>query len=177
MNKIFFAIWLLGSFVLVPILFFRWLKARNRFRKALKEFEEEINRSRKDSQIIVRPLYYQPDGTPYPGPMAWRKWARDLERLGEKRRLGYDKLDNGIEISTVWLGLDYSLTGDKPLIFETMAFAPAKKTLRLGNKTRTFLHDEIDVARYSTAVEARHGHTLMVNKYKHLKSIAQIMDS
>ena len=65
-------------------------------------------------------------------------------------------LPNKKWVSTVWLGLDYSLGStwtNKPLIFETMVFINKKK-----------LH-ELDVERYSTEIEARKGHNKMCAKW------------
>ncbi|MCK5605070.1 hypothetical protein KAR91_24485 [Candidatus Pacearchaeota archaeon] len=38
------------------------------------------------------------------------------ERVGVSKKLGF------IEVSTVFLGIDHSFTGGKPLLFETMVF-------------------------------------------------------
>jgi hypothetical protein len=72
------------------------------------------------------------------------EWSRWFETAN--RRVALDKKD-GIEVSTVFLGLDYSFGGAaRPLLFETMIF---------GGK-----HDEMQV-RCSTWEEAEEQHKTM----------------
>ena len=59
-----------------------------------------------------------------------------------------------IEISTVFLGLDHSFGGKKPLLFETMIF---------GGKL------DQEQERYTTWEQAEKGHKGMVNKVKEVK--------
>ena len=47
------------------------------------------------------------------------KWAKWLETAN--RRVAKDNID-GVEISTVFLGLDHAFGEAKPLLFETMIF-------------------------------------------------------
>jgi hypothetical protein len=55
-----------------------------------------------------------------------------------------------LEVSTVWLGLDYSFgMGGPPLIFETMVFGDSEES-------------ELCCERYATESQAREGHTAMV---------------
>lgn len=54
-------------------------------------------------------------------------------------------------VSTVWLGLDHSLGGYPPVIFETMVFVKDETS-----EDRKLL--DLDAARYSTEHEARVGH-------------------
>jgi len=86
---------------------------------------------------------------------------KDMKEWGEKlhdityKRVVEDTLPNGLWISTVWLGMDYSFGDDTPpLIFESMAFRN-KDDMR-----------ELDCARYATEEEAVAGHKLMVEKWK-----------
>jgi hypothetical protein len=62
-------------------------------------------------------------------------------------------LVNDFEISTVWLGLDYSFQG-RPIIFETM----------VRHKGR-----EIFLKRYSTLAEAEAGHQALTHKFESRK--------
>lgn len=74
--------------------------------------------------ISERPMYYRPDGTPYPGTddAATMAWAKDFEDMG-LRRVGDTALWWGGRVSTVWLGLDHGHgMSHKPLIFESMVF-------------------------------------------------------
>ena len=68
------------------------------------------------------------------------KWAKWFEPA--KRHIGNDTI-NGVRVSTVFLGLDYSFGGSKPLLFETMIF---------GGKNEGYQE------RYSTKEEAIKGH-------------------
>jgi len=64
-----------------------------------------------------------------------------------------DVLKNGLYVSTVWVGIDYSLVGGEPLIFETMVFPNKGDWL------------DLDMERYSTEKEALAGHREMVKKW------------
>ena len=70
------------------------------------------------------------------------EWANNFERI-ENRRVAETTLDDGVRVSTVFLGLDHSWTGPPPLVFETMIF---------GGK-----HD-LYQDRYSTWKQAEDGH-------------------
>jgi len=73
-------------------------------------------------------------------------WANQFEKAS--RKVAYDK-KNGIEVSTVFLGLDHSFGGKTPILFETMVF---------GGK-----HDQ-ESERYATWEEAEKGHHIMCIK-------------
>lgn len=60
-------------------------------------------------------------------------------------------------ISTVWLGMDHGIFGDKPIIFETMVF-------NRSDSENDYLDREMQ--RYSTLEEAKEGHREMVKKYR-----------
>jgi hypothetical protein len=62
---------------------------------------------------------------------------------GEPWRVGLTKLENGTEVSTVFLGLDHAWGDGPPLLFETMIFGGTE--------------DEY-CERYSTWEEAEAGH-------------------
>jgi hypothetical protein len=56
------------------------------------------------------------------------------------------KFEGGVEVSTVWLGLDHRFGAGPPLIFETMIFAPDP-----------YPYADAQM-RYSTLEEAQRGH-------------------
>ena len=80
-------------------------------------------------------VYYDIDGNPIDA----EEWAR---LFNEDRVIGSDYLGD-VHVSTVWLGLDHSFGGKKPLIFETMVFGLEEDELQW---------------RYSTKKEAIKGH-------------------
>lgn len=65
-------------------------------------------------------------------------------------------------ISTVWLGIDHSFEGKKPVIFETMVFESGEKD-NCGNP-KDYL-----TQRYYTEEEAKQGHADIVKIIKKLK--------
>ncbi len=80
------------------------------------------------------------------------EWAKLIED-SEYKRVAETTLPDGKWVSTVWLGLDHSFGGDKPLIFETMVFS------------RKDDENDLDYQRYSTLEEAQKGHEEIVKKY------------
>lgn len=73
-------------------------------------------------------------------------WCRERGRRrdeGDPWRVGLTKLPNGIEVSTVFLGLDHAWGDGPPMLFETMVFGGS--------------NDEY-CERYSTWDEAEAGH-------------------
>lgn len=80
--------------------------------------------------------------------MEWAMWfENNPSRIIEKTRL-----DDGTEISTVFLGIDHRLIGDgPPILFETMIF-------QVGGEF------DNDMRRYSTLGDAKIGHWEMVDK-------------
>jgi hypothetical protein len=92
--------------------------------------------------IMDRPNKYDKEGNP----ITLRQWAQTFEREPEYRRVAETTLPDGKWVSTVWLGIDYNLTGEGlPLIFETMVFESQNHRV------------ELDVDRYSTLEEAEQG--------------------
>lgn len=79
--------------------------------------------------------------------ITWGKW---FKQNSKQRRVARDEFRE-IVVSTVFLGLDYSFTGGKPILFETMVF---------GGK----YNDEQE--RYHTYEEAEKGHKKWVRKVK-----------
>ena len=49
--------------------------------------------------------------------MKWARWFEDIKR----RRVAHDRVKH-VTISTVFLGIDHSFGGKRPLLFETMIF-------------------------------------------------------
>lgn len=70
-------------------------------------------------------------------------WGRWFEANGAKRLVAGDKLDGGVRVSTVFLGVDHSFGGGDPLLFETMIFEGPHADYQ---------------ERYSTWAEAEAGH-------------------
>ena len=69
--------------------------------------------------------------------LEWGEWFETANRVVAKDEI------NGARVSTVFLGLDHSFGGNKPLLFETMIF---------GGE-----HDDYQ-ERYTTWEEAEAGH-------------------
>lgn len=75
--------------------------------------------------------------------MEWAKWFQTADRIVAQTEVGRSK------VSTVFLGLDHSFGGKKPLLFETMIFEKKGKG------------QSCEMERYSTWDEAERGHKLM----------------
>lgn len=54
------------------------------------------------------------------------EWADYIEKGAGNRRVAEDKLPNGKWVSSVFLGLDHSFGGSRPVLFETMIFTDAE---------------------------------------------------
>lgn len=93
-------------------------------------------------------LYYDMDGQPIQDAS---EWSRLFE--SESRILGRTELPGGVQVSTVWLGMDMSFTDEgPPLIFESMVFGPESST-------------DLDCRRYATRQEAEDGHSELVTRW------------
>lgn len=80
--------------------------------------------------------------------IAFRVWC-ELFADAEYCRVDITDVGNGVEVSTVWLGMDHGFgRTDEPLIFETMIFG----TLELNGET----------SRYHTLEAAEAGHRAAV---------------
>lgn len=75
-----------------------------------------------------------------------KEWARWFDN-NDNRRIALNELGNGVEVSTVFLGIEPSFETGKPLLFETMVFG--------GPLDRECDH-------YATLEQARLGHDRMV---------------
>ena len=84
-------------------------------------------------------------------PAELMEWAEQFENMN--RHVGSDMVD-GKRVSTVWLGLDHSFGGDKPMLFETMVFSEHEP------------HTDIYMERYSTWDEAVEGHQKAIDWVK-----------
>ena len=51
-----------------------------------------------------------------------QEWGRWYEKNVEQRRVGLTDLENGVRVSTVFLGLDHQWGDGPPLLFETLVF-------------------------------------------------------
>ncbi len=91
------------------------------------------------------------------------EWAKKFESP-ENKLVARTVLDDGITISTVWIGIDHQFGDGPPLIFETMVFHDEDDR-----------PDEIDVLRYSTLEEAEQGHKNMVARWTVLEEAEQIV--
>lgn len=67
----------------------------------------------------LRSSYYVPDENGNPVPASMLEWAKWFET--HDRHIANDTID-GVQISTVFLGLDHSWSGGKPVLWETMIF-------------------------------------------------------
>lgn len=82
-----------------------------------------------------------------------RQWAE--LHTEEYKRVGLNRFEGGVSVSTVWLGNNHRLGPGKPLIFETMIFGPDG-----------YPYDEM-MMRYTTEAEAIMGHRRTVHDIEH----------
>lgn len=94
-------------------------------------------------------MYYLLQGKETKKVQTMQEWAEKFER--SNRTVKKTHLGDDIEVSTVFLGMDHSFGGVRPLVFETMVFGGLKD-------------GEMD--RYSTWDEAEEGHEKMVELVK-----------
>lgn len=88
-------------------------------------------------------------------------WAIWLESHGDERQIARTVIDPelGVDVSTIFLGLDHSFGGGEPVLFETIAFVPAVPVFAVG---RVIEHDAREERRYCTYAEAEAGHAEIV---------------
>lgn len=92
---------------------------------------------------------------PESDPKKWSEWLGNAYRSGE-RQVGaslYQCHGRRIFVSTIFLGVDYNLFGDRPILFESMAFLSRSRGEELCD-------------RYSTWAEAEEGHYAMLRQAK-----------
>ncbi len=103
---------------------------------------------RTDSGLYV--LDKQGDPVREPDVLKWGKW---FESANEKRIVSQVKLENGVRVSTVFLGIDHNFCMDgPPLLWETMIFGGP--------------HDQWE-ERYSSLEDALLGHLQAVELAQH----------
>lgn len=81
-------------------------------------------------------IYYDREGKP----LTMSEWASAFET---REHVGKTEAAPGVDVSTVWLGLDHNYGGGPPMIFETMVFGGPL---------------DQDCERYHTEAEALAGH-------------------
>lgn len=126
---------------------------------------------------LSRPMYYFRDGTPILGDIEFEnshdfrgtlKWARLFEDANYKR-VADSVLPNGVRVSTIWTGLDFSFSpSGPPVIFESMAFSPEVSVVKAADSIfgrDTEYHQPLDQWRYSTEEQAWLGHWEMCEKF------------
>ena len=81
--------------------------------------------------------------------LAWARWFEEASKT-DARRVGWTKVGTLGHVSTVFLGLDHSFGGGRPVLFETMSF--------IG------MDGEEWFDRYCTWEEAEAGHARIVRQ-------------
>lgn len=100
--------------------------------------------------------YYDRAGNP----LTLREWAALIEKR-HYQRVAFTKVGEGVEVSTVWLGLNHRfVTTGPPLIFETMVFVTLEEPeVAFG---RTMDKAGTEVYRWSSEGQALAGHDQVV---------------
>lgn len=99
--------------------------------------------------------------------LEWGRWFESEEGRKE-RRIGFDTV-GFFEVSTVFLGLDYSFFEHRPQLFETMVFEKRESIMKLPDGSERSYHKSLDEQeRYATIEEARAGHTAMIERVKEM---------
>jgi hypothetical protein len=83
-----------------------------------------------------------------PDVLAWGRWFETANR-----HVAFTTMPEGIEVSTVFLGLDHQWADGPPLLFETMCFKRGEDSDAV--EVEGFLQ------RYSTYQEAEQGHAVI----------------
>ena len=101
----------------------------------------------------MRSLYYSMNGEP----LTMAEWAMLFEdTIG--RTIGKTELQNGMSVSTVWVGIDHGFGRGDILIFETMVFPQEMSD-----------HEQ---ERYSTREQALAGHNRIVAKWRRRQTVS-----
>lgn len=79
--------------------------------------------------------------------LLWGRFHGDIE----KRRVAVTVIDPGIEVSTVFLGINHAFFGGPPVLFETMVFGD-------------YEGEDFEQYRYHTWAEAEAGHKACVER-------------
>ena len=81
-----------------------------------------------------------------PNPFKWAAWMETANRVVEQTVVG-----NGVKVSTVFLGLDHSISyEEEPILFETMIFGG---------------HRDGETYRYTTWEFAKFGHDKIIKEF------------
>jgi hypothetical protein len=99
--------------------------------------------------------YYDRQGAP----MELLEWAAKVNE-SEYVTVARTEIGEGIEVSTVWLGLDHSYDRERILIFETMVFVSLEEPVVVFGREVT--SEGTETYRYSTEAEAIVGHNQLV---------------
>jgi len=103
----------------------------------------------KDEELIDHNFYYKLDQYKNLVPCSLTEWTQSFNK--SSRIVKQDYIGTFF-VSTVFLGMDHSFGGAKPLYFESMVFS------------NTGLADEFPAERYETWEEAYKGHILVVEQ-------------
>lgn len=99
-----------------------------------------------------RYMYFSKDGHGYDDTLTWAKHFEDRKNKIIKQENTCFGL---FWVSTVWLGLDHSLSPTQPpLVFESMVFSRLKRS-----------YNDFDSNKYTTEKQALAGHTELVRKW------------
>lgn len=77
--------------------------------------------------------------------LTWARWFGSANRVVKQT-----EVVKGVEVSTVFLGIDHNFSGGDPILFETMIFGGAR---------------DQECERYRTWDEAAQGHTRIVESF------------
>jgi hypothetical protein len=89
-----------------------------------------------------------------PDVLKWAKWFETGTRIVEHTRL----LKSGYFVSTVFLGIDHSFGGRRPILFESMVFDERETTPYGGHPDRA-------ERRYCSRAEALEGHAELCDEF------------
>ena len=100
--------------------------------------------------------YILKDKIPIPEPdlILWAKWYEKAEN----RRVAHDVIENGLEVSTIFLGIDHQFNqgSHKPMLFETMI---RRGETEVNGDLMPYYDEQW---RYSTWEQAETGHNRIV---------------
>lgn len=121
------------------------------------EKEEELNRegAQIEAECGVGPKHYDRGGNP----IGLGTWVRLFQQHESYSRIALTEVCPGVQVSTVWLGIDHSFGVGPPVIFETMVFVDVEPTKVLGV---TLDCEGTETYRWCTEAEAIAGHDQVV---------------
>jgi hypothetical protein len=103
--------------------------------------------------------------------LAWAKWMGQTDR-----RVAFDTFGTGeelVEVSTVFLGVNYNHFGGQPVLFETMVFT--KCDLEVMDRYRTWAEAEAGHRILLATIQAlvAQSRTITLNLIKHTLSLVE----